>query len=197
MSRFHWPGQKRTVLTLAIAIFLLILLVLAYLEVDRSSNGLLTPTASVLDASYAKSIGFPKTVQAAKKTKVTTRKGCTDSIESAYEDADAKTGLIAEVLDCKSYASAGAALATARKQVTLDRAVQVPDGLGKTAFATASEAPEYIIVWQVGTRMVFTAIDIDLTASSSTATGKTSKALTTSQRKTLAQAAAQQNSLLS
>jgi hypothetical protein len=198
----HWvpsirmPSKKSNIAIGGIAIPLLILLGVIYLVVGRSSTSSLTPAASVLDAGYAKSIGFPKTLQAAKKTKVTTQKGCTDSVESVYEDAGAKTGLLADVLNCKSEGSAAVALTAARKQVTVDRSVQVPSELGKTAFATASDAPEYIIAWQVGTRLVFTAIDIDLKASLGTGTGKSLKTLTVAQKKTLAQAAVDQNSLV-
>jgi hypothetical protein len=190
------PSKKSNIAIGGIAIPLLILLGVIYLVVGRSSTSSLTPAASVLDAGYAKSIGFPKTLQAAKKTKVTTQKGCTDSVESVYEDAGAKTGLLADVLNCNSEGSAAVALAAARKQVTVDRLVQVPSELGKTAFATASDAPEYLIAWQVGTRLVFTAIDVDLKASLGTGTGKSLKTLTVAQKKTLAQAAVDQNSLV-
>jgi hypothetical protein len=152
-------------------------------------------TASVLDANYAKRVGFPKTLQSAKKTKVTTQKGCTDSVESVYEDAVAKTALLAEVLACRSHVSAAASLAAARKESTIDKTVLVPKDLGKTAFAT-SEAPEYIIAWQAGSRLVFTAIDVNVNASSTIAASSPSLVLTASQRKVLTAAAIRQNSLL-
>jgi hypothetical protein len=194
VPRTHPPDKISNITIGALAIPLLLGVI--YLVVGGSSTSSLTPAASVLDAGYAKSIGFPKTLQAAKQTKVTTEKGCTDSVESIYEDAAAKTGLLADVLNCESEGSAAKALNAVRKQVIVDRSVQVPSELGKTAFATASEAPEYIIAWQVGTRLVFTAIDVDLKASLSTAAGKASKALTVSQGKTLAHAAVDQNSLV-
>jgi len=196
MSLIHRPSKKSTKVIGVVAIPVFILLGFIYLVVGGSSNTSLTPAASVLNAGYATGIGFPKTLQAAKRSQVTTQKGCTYSVEAVYEDAGAKTGLLVEVLSCKSDASAAVALAAARKQVTLDRTVQVPKELGKTAFATASLAPEYIIVWQAGTKMVFTAIDVNIGASTGTATGKTSNSLTTSQRRILAQAAVKQNSLL-
>jgi hypothetical protein len=135
-------------------------------------------------------------VQAAKKTKVTSQKGCTETIESVYEDSAAKTALLAEVLACKSHVAAAASLAAARKESTVDKMVLVPRELGKTAFATNSEAPEYIIAWQVGPRLVFTAIDVNVSASSTAATSSPSMALTASQRKVLTAAAIKQNSLL-
>jgi hypothetical protein len=141
-------------------------------------------------------MGFPKTVQSAKKTEVTTQKGCTTSLESVYEDAGGKTVLLAEVLNCESDGLAAAALAAARKESTLDKTLPVPKGLGKSAFATNSEAPEYIIAWQVGTRLVFTAIDVDAKVPSTTTTSGSAEALTSSQEKKLIIAATKENSLL-
>jgi hypothetical protein len=146
-----------------------------------------------IDAGYAKSIGFPKIFQAAKRTKVTAVKGCTESVESVYEDAGATTALLADVLNCKSEKLATMALTAVRKQAIVDRSVQVPSELGKAAFATAREAPEYIIAWQLGTRLAFTAIDVDLKASLGTASRRAST-LAVSQGKTLTHAAADQNS---
>jgi len=194
--RIHRAGKSAALLIGGIIIPSLLLLGVIDLIAGGSSNPVGSTTGSVLDAKYAKSVGFPRTVQAAKLTTVSTQKGCTDSVESVYEDAGAKSALLAEVVDCKSDQMAAAALAAARKGVTLDKSVQVPRELGSTAFATNSEPPEYIIAWQAGTRLVLTAIDVDVEASSSTTTKDSLKPLTTSQRRTLINAAIQQNSRL-
>ena len=55
-----------------------------------------------------------------------------------------------------------AALAVARKHVTLDSSVAIPKQLGTGAFATDSNAPEYLLVWQAGSRVAITAIDVDV-----------------------------------
>ena len=155
----------------------------------------LSVSGSVLDAAYATKIGFPKTVQAAKQTAVTDQKGCTTSVEAVYEDAGSKTGLISDELNCGSTASATAALAVARKHVTLDSSVAIPKQLGTGAFATDSNAPEYLLVWQAGSRVAITAIDVDVAASASSA-GETGAApLSQSQGQTLGAAALEQNSL--
>lgn len=196
MRRVDQASKKPLLLIGGIIFSSLIVLGVLSLATSRSTSPPRSTTASVLDANYAKRVGFPKTLQSAKKTKVTAQKGCTETIESVYEDAAAKTALLAEVLACKSYVSAAASLAAARKESTVDKTVQVPKELGKTAFATNSEAPEYIIAWQVGSRLVFTAIDVNVSASSTTATSRPSMALTASQRKVLTAAAIRQNSLL-
>jgi hypothetical protein len=164
---------------------------------SSSSTSSTTTTASassaqVIGAAYATSVGFPKTVQAAKTTKVTSQKGCTTSIEAVYEDATGKTGLISDVLTCTSEASATAALAAARKHVTTDPSIAVPPGLGPLSFATSSNAPEYLIVWQPHDRVGITGIDVDTAATSSSATAYP---ITPAQSQTLANAADHQNSL--
>jgi hypothetical protein len=153
----------------------------------------LSPAASVIGADYAKSIGFPKTVQAAKKSVTTQEKGCSTTVEAVYEDAADKTGLVSDVLECKTTASATSALAAVRRQITVDRSLSPPKALGSSAFATATNAPEYLMVWQSDTRVAITAIDVDVTATSSTPS--TATPLTTAQIQTLGQAALHQDSL--
>jgi hypothetical protein len=154
-------------------------------------------TGSVLGPVFATSIGFPKTLQAAKKTAVTAEKGCHDSVEAVYEDAVGQTGLISSVLDCTSVGSASSALAVARKQIPVDASLTVPKALGTSAFASSSSAPEYLMVWQAGPRVAITALDVDVKASSSTSTTTVSHALTQAQEAKLGNAAVQQNALYS
>ena len=196
MPKIHRAGKKSAALIGGIVIPSLVILGVMYLLIGGPSTSLASTTSPVLGVSYARTIGFPKTVQSAKRTRVTTQKGCTSSFESIYEDAGANAALLAEVLDCKSHESAAAALAEARKESTVDRTVRVPKSLGRTAFATNAEAPEYIIAWQVGTKLVFTAIDVNIKASSSAAKSGSSQALTPFQSKELTHAAVKQNSLL-
>jgi hypothetical protein len=158
-----------------------------------STTTSLTPAAAVLDAQYAKSIGFPKTVQAAKTSKTTQEKGCSNTVESVFENTADKTGLVSDVLECKTTASAATALAAVKKQITVDPSLTPPSGLGSSAFATATNAPEYLMVWQSGTWVAITAFDVDVTATSSSPS--TATPLTAAQVRTLGQAALHQDSL--
>jgi len=157
------------------------------------------PSALVLNSTYAKSVGYPKTVQAAAKRAVTTEKGCSASIEAVYEDTAGKTGLISELLKCNSPASATKVLTTFRKSIHVATSIQIPVQLGTTAFATASSAPEYVVAWQVGSGVALTAVDVDIAASSNSSEASsgsaTSKSITRHQVKVLTDAAIQQNSL--
>jgi hypothetical protein len=152
-------------------------------------------SGSVLSAASAQRLGFPKTVQAAKKTAVTDQKNCTSSVEAVYEDTATKTGLISDVLNCSSSASAAAALAVAKTHATLDSAVTVPKELGSTAFATDSDAPEYLMVWQAGNRVAITAFDANVAATATSTSTTTPVPMTEAQGKTLGAAAVEQNSL--
>jgi hypothetical protein len=77
------------------------------LAVLPGTAGATTPaSALVLNASYAKALGFSHVVQAPKSVKVTSQKGCTASIESIYEDATGKTGLVSETLVCSTKKAA-------------------------------------------------------------------------------------------
>ena len=157
------------------------------------------PSALVLNSAYAKSVGYPKTVQAATRRAVTNEKGCSTSIEAVYEDAAGKTGLISDLLKCNSPASAANVLATFRKSTRVATSIGVPAQLGTTAFATASSAPEYLVAWQVGSGVALSAVDVDIAASSSSSKSSsgsaTSKSINRGQVKVLTDAAVQQDSL--
>ncbi len=148
-----------------------------------------SPASSVLDAAFAKSVGFPKTYEAAKKSTITGQKGCSGSVESIYENPSVQTALISEVVNCKSPAYAAESLTSGRDAVKVDSSIKIPKKLGASAFATASEKPEYLVVWTVGSNVSIVGIDVDTAGSSS------SKAITEAQRKTLVNAAVKQNSL--
>jgi hypothetical protein len=161
-----------------------------------TSTSTSSPTATVLTPSYASSAGFPKTLNPAKKSTVTSQKGCTSSVGAVYEDSIKQTALISSVLNCDSAASASTALSTIRKHYGADSAIAVPKGLGTSAFATASIAPQYLMVWQTGSRVAITAVDVNVAASTTTSSTVPSPPLTKAQEMTLYRAAEAQNALL-
>ena len=187
------PVRKRVVLMAAGVVLVGAIAVgLIWNSVGTSPHTALTPAASVLSPAYARSVGFTKTYRASKNQAITNEKGCTTSVEAVYEDTAAKTALISDLLHCKSEASASAVLAAFRKQVHIDRAIKVPGQLGSSAFATASNAPEYLVAWQVGSGVALLALDTDTAATSSSAK---SPKITKAQTKVLVDSAVQQDSL--
>jgi len=186
--------RTRVVVIAGVVVIAIAVVVAAVLATSGGSPATpLSPAASVLGVGYAKTIGFSKTIQPAKSTAETQEKGCSKTVEAVYENAAAKTGLVSDVLECGTAGSATSALAAVRKQVTVDPTLAPPKALGSSAFATATNAPEYLMVWRSGTRVAITAVDVDVTATSSTPS--TAVPLTTAQIRTLGQAALHQNSL--
>jgi hypothetical protein len=198
------PGRSSTKFAMIVGVaFLVIVMVVGSVLVSSrgSTSTTLSPAEQVLSPSYAKSLGYPKVLQKAKKSSVSGEKGCTSSVEAVYEDPAGKSALISDVLNCKSAATASSALAAARKEVTLDSSVAVPSELGHTAFATASRAPQYLLVWQSGTRVAITSIDVDVSPSSSSSTTSTASTaaaptpMTAAQKQELVNASIEQNIL--
>ena len=116
-------------------------------------------------------------------------------LQSVYEDLSNQTALISEVLNCKTSADATASLVSGRKEVQIDTSFRIPKELGTSAFATATEKPEYLLVWTVGTKLAIVGLDVSVTASSSTSSTVPSKPITKTQQETLIEAALKQNSL--
>jgi hypothetical protein len=189
-------GSRKQVASLLATVVVVVAIIggLALSHSGTSPNTALTPAESVLSPAYARSVGFSKTYRAAAKEAVTNEKGCTSSVEAVYEDTATTTGLISDLLHCKSVSSASAVLAAFRKQVHIDGAISVPSQLGASAFATASNAPEYLVAWQVGSGVALLALDTDTAASSSSAKAPP---ISKSQTKVLEESAVQQNSLYS
>jgi hypothetical protein len=155
-----------------------------------------TATSSILSPSYAKGAGFPKTLDAAKKSSVTSQQGCLSTTGAVYEDTAGQTALISSILNCDSAAHASTAFTAIQKHYAADKAIAVPKELGTSAFATASIAPQYLMVWKTGSKVAITAVDVNLAASSTTSSTVASPPITTAQAMTLYQAAQAQNALL-
>jgi hypothetical protein len=191
----QFSGGRLAVAGLGVAIVVSAVVWLAVGTGGKTSSATPSVSASVLSPSYATSIGYPKTFQAAKSASVKGEKGCVQSIGAVYEDNAGLTALISDVLICNSHSSASSALAAARRQISVATGVSAPKGLGTSAFVTATRAPEYLVVWQAANRVAITSIDTDVKASQSTSAAKTAKPITAAQTNALFRAALAQNSL--
>ena len=188
--RFSPIGASRAV------VFIAGVSVVAASCTTSSATPTTTPTAIVLTPSYAKSAGFPKTLRAATTSPITSQKGCTSTAGAVYENPATQTALISSILNCDSATSASSAFTLIHKHYGADAAIAVPKGLGTSAFASASIAPQYLIAWHRGSRIAITAVDVNIAASSSTSSTVPSPPITTAQEMTLYQAAQAQNALL-
>ena len=195
MERVRRLSRRRIALLIAtVAVAVAIVGGLVTGGVHARSNTTLSPSASVLSPTYARSVGFAKISSPAKKVAVSNEKGCSTSVEAVYEDTAGKTGLISDLLNCKSATTASAVLTAFRKQVRTDSAISIPSQLGPSAFATASNAPEYLVAWQVGSGVALLAVDTDIAATSSSATATP---ISKAQTRVLEESAVRQNSLYS
>jgi len=194
MNRVRLPRKRVALLIATVVVVVAIVGGVVAGSSHTASHTNLSPSASVLSPTYARSLGFSRTYRAPKKAPVTNEKGCSSSVEAVYEDTAGKTGLISELLSCKSAAAASAILGAFRKQVHIDSAITVPSQLGPSAFATASNAPEYLVAWQVGSGVALLAVDTDIAATSSSVTATP---ISKSQTRVLVESAVRQNSLYS
>ena len=160
--------------------------------------GATTPPAGayVLGPKVARTLGFPVTLRPAKTTAATGVKGCTTAIDAVYLDREKQTGLVSEVVNCRSSTAAAGAVATVRKRFPTDPSIPVPKSLGTGAFGTSSDAPQYLLIWRTGPHVGFTAFDTDIPASTSTtSTTGVLPAITTAQKMVLGKAALAQRAL--
>ena len=195
MNSNSWPRSR--VLAISGSVFVLVVaIVIIGVATGGSAKKTANPAASslVIGPAYAKTLGFAVTVQGVKESSVT-ESGCTDSVEAVYENSAKKTGFVSDVLLCKSTKAASAALVKARKQVIVDSSIHVPGALGTEAFATGSDAPEYLMAWRAGAKLAIVAIDLDVKATSTSTTTANPPPLSASEQSTLQRAALHQNSL--
>jgi hypothetical protein len=185
--------RAKTVVAIFVCTFALLGPILIHGQSSKTTTP--SPSATVLDASYANSLGFSKTYESAKRSTATGQEGCSGSVESIYENLGNQTALISESVSCKTSADATASLTSGRKEVHVDPGLKIPTQLGTSAFATASEKPDYLIVWTAGDRVAIVGLDVNIAATSSTASTKASKSITKAQEEVLVNAALKQNSL--
>ena len=121
MKRVRLPGKRVALLISAVVVVVAIVGGVITGGFHTTSNTKLSPSASVLSPSYARSVGFSKVYGPARKVAVSNEKGCSSSVQAVYEDSAGKTGLISDLLNCTSAKAASAVLTAFRKQVRTDR----------------------------------------------------------------------------
>ncbi|MGH9208326.1 MAG: hypothetical protein ACRD1G_17525 [Acidimicrobiales bacterium] len=142
-----------------------------------------------MPSADAKDLGFPTIAQPAHTSKQTGAPHCTNSAQVAYEDPAKKTGLVSAVLVCTTEATATNTLGQIKSTAKTSPQLSPPAELGPTAFLAIDKAPSYVIYWQRGSVLFFTALDADITASATAST----KTITPQQQQTLSTAAKKQN----
>jgi hypothetical protein len=162
---------------------------------DASTNSVVaSPTKGLIVASKASRLGFPMAVGKPFSSKKTGVAGCTNGAEARFANTAKATGLISEVLVCKSASVPAGVLKKERNASAVSAAMKPPKMLGTTAFERLAGQSTYGIYWQRGRILEFVAIDINIAASSTTSsTTATVTPLTQDQQRTLSNAALAQD----
>jgi hypothetical protein len=154
------------------------------------------PVKGLLTTAQAKKLGFSKVADKPVTSTKTGVSGCSKGAQAAYEDGHGVTGIISEVLVCKS---ASGPTALIKKEKGLEKAsanLKPPKQLGSAAIERAAQGSTYAIYWQRGKILELLAFDSDIAASSSSSTTTTAgpvAAITAKQQQTLTKAALEQD----
>jgi hypothetical protein len=151
-------------------------LVVALTGLGEVTAGASTPSAKslakeLMTASYAKTAGFTavaEKVSTSDKTKVTS---CPDGAQVAMENTSNQTGLLAEILSCKTPKAATALLTSVKADGT--KTGSPPAQLGSSAIERGSTGPVYTIYWRQGDAFEFVSLETNIPASSSASTTTT------------------------
>jgi hypothetical protein len=153
------------------------------------------PAKGLLTTAQAKRLGFGQTATKASTSTKTGVTGCSKGAQVAYENTSKKTGLISEVLICKTTKVASGLITKEKKVGTAVSSMKPPKALGSTAIERAAEASTYAIYWQQGKIIELLAFDANIDATSSSAeTSVPATPLSSGQQQTLVKAALEQNS---
>lgn len=155
-----------------------------------------SPSKGLLATAQASRLGFTKVAGKPTTTTKTGVTGCGKGAEAAFEDSTGATGLLSEVLVCKSANVAGR-LMKAKKAGSTSSAAMPPKQLGSTAIELASQGTTYAIYWQRGTVLEVVALNTNVPASASSTTTTSAPGpvtpLTSQQQQTLSNAALAQD----
>jgi hypothetical protein len=152
----------------------------------------------LLTTSYAKKVGFSKVAEKATTTSKTGVKNCPDGGQVAFESSSGQTGLVSEVVACRTNKAAVTLLNGTRSGTSATSAAP-PKSLGPSAFERSGGGSTYAIYWRRGSTVEVVALNTDVPASSNTSTSTTvaTPPITSAQQRVLSSAAVEQNTLLS
>ena len=152
----------------------------------------------LLPSSYARGIGFTKVAEKATTSSKTGVTSCPRGAEAAFEDGSNQTGMISEVLQCRTKAAATKILSSVVANTSASSSP--PRRLGSSAIERSGSGPIYTIYWRRGTDVEIVALETRLSSSSSSSSTTTTTVpappITADQQKILADAAMKQDALL-
>ena len=173
--------------------------VIALTGLGQMTAGASTTSAKALakdlmTSAYAKKAGFTEVAEKVSTSAKTGVTSCPDGAQEAFENGSNQSGVIAEVLVCKTNKAATALLTGVKAQGA--KSSTPPKQLGSSAIERSSSGPVYTIYWRKGDVFEFVGLETQIPASSSASTTTTTTApappITAAQQKVLAGAAVNQ-----
>lgn len=146
-----------------------------------------SPAKGLLATAQAHRLGFNKTVTKPTTSTKTGVTGCGKGAQVVYENTGKKTGLVSEVLVCKS-ANGAASLIKREKTVGSASSLHAPKTLGSSAVERVSGGTTYAVFWQRGKILELVAFDANIAASTSSAANTPVTPLTATQQQAFAKA---------
>jgi hypothetical protein len=186
------PKPRRAVPAVAVAL-VIVLTGLGEVTAGASSPSMKSLAKDLMSASYASTAGFTAVAEKVSTTAKTGVKSCPDGAQEAFEDTANQTGVLAEILVCKSKKAAAALLTSVKAEGTASSSP--PKQLGPSAVEIATSGPVYTIYWQQGDVFAFVGLETQIPASSSSSTTTTTAPappITASEQKVLSGAAVNQ-----
>jgi hypothetical protein len=148
----------------------------------------------LLTASYAKKAGFTEVAEKPSSSSKTGVKSCPNGAQEAFENGTNQSGVVAEILGCKTSKAATALLTSVAKQGTAS--MSPPKQLGPSAVERSTTGPVYTIYWTHGNVLEFVGLETDIPTSTTTTTAP-APPITAAEQSVLAAAAVNQSKRLS
>jgi cyclophilin family peptidyl-prolyl cis-trans isomerase len=147
----------------------------------------LVPVATARQAGFTTVIDAPST---STSTGVT---GCPDGAQEEFGGASGTTGIVSEVLYCKTATAASNLLKSSKASGKVQAGLNPPKSLGSSAIERVRTDSTYLIVWQRGTALELLGLSTQVPSGSTSTTTATAVPITADQQKILLNAAVQQN----
>jgi hypothetical protein len=170
-------------------------LIISFTAVGEVTAGATIPSAKslgkdLLTAAYAKKAGFTEVAEKPSTSSKTGVKSCPNGAQEAFENATAKSGVVAEILACQTSKEAAALLTSVAKQGASSMAP--PKQLGPSAVERSTSGPVYTIYWQHGDVLEFVGLETAIPTTTTTTTAP-APPITAAEQSILAAAALNQS----
>jgi hypothetical protein len=161
---------RRALPTMAAAV-VIVLTGLGGTTAGASTTSAKSLAKDLMTSAYAKKAGFTQVAEKVSTSAKTGVTSCPDGAQEAFEDTSNQSGIIAEILACKTEKAATALLTGVKAEGV--KSSTPPKQLGPSAIERSSSGPVYTIYWRHGDIFEFVGLETQIPASSSASTTTT------------------------